>query len=65
MVDGVLTSCYPSVLQDLAHIVMLPVIWFPNILEWILGDHNGSQGYIMISEKLGKWILPDGQLVEY
>ena len=65
VVDGVLTSCYPSVPHELSHIGMTPIRWFPKIIEWILGDHNGSQGYVMISEELGKWILPDGQLDEY
>ena len=65
VVDGVLSSCYPSVPHDLAHIVMLLMTWFPKLIEWIIGDHNGFQGYVMIFGELGKWILPDGQLVKY
>ena len=34
VVDGVLTSCYPSVPHDLAHIVMLPMTWFPRMDPW-------------------------------
>ena len=64
MVDGVLTSCYPSASHELSHLAMTPIQWFPEIIEWIFGKDNGSPGYIVFWEELGKWILPNGQLLE-
>ena len=58
VVDGVLASCYPSAHHDLAHIVMAPIRWFPEIFEWIFGDKNGIQGYVKMAEDMGQWILP-------
>ena len=37
MVDRILASCYASVNHDLAHIVMTPIQWFPEIVEHIFG----------------------------
>ena len=57
MVDGVLASCYPSTDHDLAHFVMTPIRWFPNIMEYIFGVENEFQSYVQIAEHLGKWVL--------
>ena len=62
VVDGVLTSCYPTVHHDLAHIVMTPMRWFPDMAEWLFGDDKGWQAYVNIAETLGNWILPSRQL---
>ena len=61
VVDGVLTSCYPSASHEVSHIGMTPMRWFPEITQWIFGDHGAFPGYVIISDKLGKWIIPDGQ----
>ena len=65
MVDGVLASCYPSADHDLAHVGMTPVLWFPQITEWIFGVDNGLQVYSAIAEQLSQWMLPYGQLEKY
>ena len=65
MVDKALASCYPSVDHDLAHIGMTPIRWFPEIIEWIFGDHNGSSVFVIISEELSKLVMPDGKFAEY
>ena len=65
MVDEVLASCYPSVDHGLAHIGMTPIRWFPEIIEWIFGDNNGSPAFVMIAEELNKLMLPDEQFGEY
>ena len=65
VVDGVLTSCYPSVTHEVSHIGMTPIRWFPEIMEWIFGDDGALPGYVILSEKLGKWMLPNGQLFKY
>ena len=62
VVDGVLTSCYPSASHELSHIGMTPIQIFSEIIEWIFGEHNCSPGYAIISEGLARWIIPDGQL---
>ena len=58
VVDGVLASCYPSAHHDLAHITMTPMLWFPQIFEWIIGDDKGIQGYAKMAEDLGLWVIP-------
>ena len=58
VVDGVLASCYPSALHDLAHIAMTPIRIFPIIIEWIFGYEKGILGFVMMAEDLGQWVLP-------
>ena len=64
MVDGVLASCYASFDHELAHIVMAPMQWFPEIIEWIFGKDNGSSDYADIAKYLGRMIPPDGSIFE-
>ena len=56
LVDRVLASCYASAAHDLSHIGMTPMIWFPEIIEWIFGNENDYQGYIKIAKELGSWV---------
>ena len=58
VVDGVLASCYASFDHDLAHLVMSPVQWFPEMMLVIFGEDNGSTVYINIMKVLGRWMLP-------
>ena len=58
MVDGVLSSCYASYDHDLAHLLMIPVQYFPKIMGWMFGDDNGYHAYIITIEDFGRWILP-------
>ena len=58
MVDGVLASCYASFDHDLAHIVMEPIQWFPEVIELIFGEDNGSSDYADIAKYLGRMVLP-------
>ena len=63
IVDGVLASCYPSLIDHhLAHLSMGPLRWFPSIMDTIFGEGDGISTFVRINEKLGMWILPDGQL---
>ena len=55
VIDGVLASCYPDSNHDVAHTVMTPMRWFPEILEWIFGDDKGFQNFVKISEVSGKF----------
>ena len=61
VVDGVLASCYPSAEHNLVHLAITPIHWFPQITQWILGEENGFQIYILIVEDLGRWVLPHVQ----
>ena len=63
VVDGVLTSCYAFNDHDLAHFAMTPIRWFPETTQWIFGVDNETPGYISILEELGKWMLPEEQLM--
>ena len=54
LVDGILASCYASSDHGLAHMVMAPIRWFPNII----GDYNKSPSYINIAKELNRWVVP-------
>ena len=58
IVDGVMASCYASFDHDLAHYTMAPMQWFPDLMEGIFGDENGSAGFAEITKLLGRLILP-------
>ena len=58
MVNGVLASCYASFDHDLAHSMMTPMQLFPEILEWMFGDENGSPGFAEVTKQIGRWTLP-------
>ena len=60
MVDGVLASCYGSFDATLAHTVMTPMQWLPEIIDWIFGEDNANSVYVMIKQSLGKLLLPYG-----
>ena len=62
VVDGILASCYASFDHDLAHIAMTPMKWFPDFIEWIIGDNNGMQGYLSIAKELGRYLMPNEYL---
>ena len=63
IVDGVLASCYASVDHDLAHFVMTPIQWFPEIMQWIFGEVNGSSAFAQIADAWAKWVLPEDQFM--
>ena len=58
VVDGVLASYYVFADHDLAHLVMTPKHLFPNTVEMILGNDNGSPAYVDIITNCGKYLLP-------
>ena len=41
MVDDVLASCYTSADHKLAHIGMMPIQWFPEIIQWVFSEDDG------------------------
>ena len=56
VVDGVLASCYAGYDHDLAHVMMTPLRWFPETVEWIFGAANGKMSYVDVIKNLGKWM---------
>ena len=58
VIDGMLASCYAFSDHDLAHITMTPMLWFPEMIEWIFGMEKVSQGYVSILADLGQLLLP-------
>ena len=58
LVDNVLASCYASTYHDIAHIVLAPMQWFPQMTQWIFGDDYGFQAYVDILGNVGRLILP-------
>ena len=58
VVDGILASCYASFDHDVAHIGMIPIRWFPEILHWLFGEKNGPQGYVNFAKDIGRFLFP-------
>ena len=58
VVDWVLASCYPSGDHDLAHMIMMPIRYYPEIVEWIFGVEDGFPGFISIAESIGNYVAP-------
>ena len=58
VVDGVLASCYPSANHDLAHIGILPIKYFPRMMDWIFGEDSGFSVYSKIANDLGEIVVP-------
>ena len=61
VVDGVLASCFAIYDHDLAHAVMTPILWFPEMTGLIFGQDQGSLGYVRFLKDVGKWVLPSEQ----
>ena len=61
LVDDVLASCYAGFNHDLAHITMTPLTWFPEVMQWIFGEDNGFQNYVLIQKSLGEWLVSSQQ----
>ena len=62
MVDGILASCYASTDHDLAHIGMLPIRWFPTMIQWIFGEEDGFTSFVKMSKVISELATPDLQL---
>ena len=54
VVDQILASCYGSFDHDLAHLMMMPIQWFPDILVFIFGVNNEYTGYVNIAKEFGR-----------
>ena len=59
LVDGVLASCYASFNHDIQQAVMKPLLWFPNIMDLLLGEGKSMHGYVTILQHLGGMMSPD------
>ena len=58
VVDGVLASCYAFPYHDLAHIGMMPIHLFPQLIKWLFGDDKDSTVFVKIVKHLGEFMLP-------
>ena len=56
-VDGVLASCYASADHDLAHIMITPMRWFPEAVEWTFRMEEGFSVYVEMVKILGEYII--------
>ena len=57
VVDGVLASCYAGFHHDLAHLTMIPMQRFLEVIEWTLGDDTGLSVFVNTAKEL-VMILP-------
>ena len=62
IVGGVLASCYASSHHDLVHIATVPVLWFPEAIDWIFGDDKKFLAYVNILNDLGNFVLSNEML---
>ena len=60
VVDGVLASCYASAHHDVIHFGMRPLVWYPKILEMVVGKDGVTSGYVKITAHLAQWTVPQG-----
>ena len=60
VVDGVLASCYASADHDVLHYGMKPLVWFPEILQMVVGEDGGIPGYMKITAHLAQLVAPSG-----
>ena len=37
---------------------MIPIQWYPDMMEWIFGVNNGTPEYVNIAKGFGRWALP-------
>ena len=58
VVDGVLASSCASVPHDLAQIAMIPMKWFPSVLDWVLGNDKEITAYVNILTGIGIYAIP-------
>ena len=58
MVNGMLASCYAFSDHDLAHLMLVPMQRYSDIMGWIFGIEKESPGYISILTDLGGLLLP-------
>ena len=58
IVDGVLTSCYADSNHDLAHLAMIPMQRFSEVLSWIFGEDTGFPVFVSTARLLGVILLP-------
>ena len=53
LVDGILASCYASFDHDIQHIVMKPLLWFPSIMDQLLGEEKSMHAYVTLLQHIG------------
>ena len=54
LVDGVLASCYASFNHDIQHVVMKPLVWFPSVVDLLLGEDMSLHSYVTILQHVGR-----------
>ena len=59
IVNGVLASCYGITDHDLAHLLISPMRFIPEVMEWIFGQEDGTQSYINVGRWVGSLVAPD------
>ena len=60
IVDRVLASCYASTDHTLAHLGMKPLQWFPEMIQWLIGEDNEEPVFVRMTKELCKSVMPAG-----
>ena len=50
--------CYTFSDHDLAHLMMTPMGWLSEVMDWVFAENNGSPGYVNFLEDVGQMLLP-------
>ena len=58
MVNGMLASSYSFSDHDVAHLMLAPMQWYPDIMGWIFGIEQESPAYVSTLTDLGALLLP-------
>ena len=65
LVDGVLASCYASFDHDVQHIVMKPLLWFPSMVDMLLGEEKSMHAYVTILQHVSGVMSLQKSMYEY
>ena len=57
IVDGMLASCYADIVNhDVAHLTMIPMQRFTELMNWIFGDDNGFPIFASTTRDMGTFM---------
>ena len=65
IVDGVLASSYAYFDHDMAHFMVTPLQWFPEIMEWIFGEGIGLPVIVSMMREMAMLMLPEDHVFNH
>ena len=65
MVDEVLASCYADFHHDVAHLAMIPMQQFSEVMGYIFGEEGGFPIFVNTAREFGIYLAPIGNFWNY